>query len=229
MRNIVFIHGALGSKEQMLCIASKFDADHNVHVIDLPGHGKRSGMDNTYDLHAFADDAIACMEEAGIEHADIFGYSMGGYVGLIMAQHMPERVGRIATLGTKFEWSPEIASKEIKMLDPDVIESKVPKFADLLKSRHGLEHWESVLHRTAHMMIQLGKQNALTQEDFERIPHRSLIMIGDKDNMVTCEETLAVSKALPNGKYKLIKDTPHPMEQVDIDRITKIVRSFFEA
>ena len=47
-----------------------------------------------------------------ITRADIFGYSMGGYVALHAARRHPERIGSIMTLGTKFAWDTPTAEKE---------------------------------------------------------------------------------------------------------------------
>ena len=60
--------------------------------------------------------------KAGIGRSDITvspGHSMGGYVALKLALKRPELVDRIITLGTKFNWTPEVAAKEVKMLNPD--------------------------------------------------------------------------------------------------------------
>ena len=77
------------------------------------------------------------MNENYIQTIDIFGYSMGGYVALWLARFYPDRVGKIFTLGTKLKWNDEEAEKEIKMLNPEKVELKVPAFAQQLAERHG--------------------------------------------------------------------------------------------
>jgi pimeloyl-ACP methyl ester carboxylesterase len=51
---------------------------------------------------------------------------MGGYVALKTAVLHPGRIEAIVTLGTKFHWDPENASNEVRMLNPEKIEEKVP-------------------------------------------------------------------------------------------------------
>jgi enterochelin esterase-like enzyme len=109
-----------------------------------------------------------------LEKPTVFGYSMGGYVALYLAHSQPTLLGNIITLGTKFEWTPKIAQKEIKMLDAKVIIEKVPKFAEALKTRHGND-WELLLWKTATMMVDLGNTNALSLEDISLIENHVTI------------------------------------------------------
>lgn len=147
---------------------------------------------------------------------------------MYLAKHHPALVNNIATLATKFEWSESIAAKEVKMLQPDVIEQKLPAFAETLKQRHAPQDWKQVLHTTAEMLLQMGKDNPLKPEDYHDIQHQILVMLGDKDKMVSLEETEAVAKALPNAAFKILNDTPHPIEQVNTTILAELLTSFFK-
>jgi pimeloyl-ACP methyl ester carboxylesterase len=59
---------------------------------------------------------------------------MGGYVALHLALEQPDRVEKVATLGTKFRWDPQTAARVAAHLDPDTIRAKVTRFADALAS-----------------------------------------------------------------------------------------------
>jgi esterase/lipase len=150
---------------------------------------------------------------------------MGGYVALYLAHRNSNILGNIITLGTKFEWSPEIAQKEVKMLDSKIIIEKVPKFAEALQKRHG-QDWELLLQKTAEMMLSLGNKNALSLTDFTTIENKVLIGLADKDNMVSLEETTAVYKQLKNGAMYMLPNTKHPIETVDVGLLSQIVSLF---
>lgn len=131
----------------------------------------------------------------------------------------------IITLGTKFEWSPEISQKEIKMLDSKTILEKEPNFAEALKARHGND-WELLLQKTSEMMLSLGNENTLSLEDFTPIENEVLIGLADKDNMVTLQETTSVYKQLPNGAMYMLSNTKHPIETVNVSLLAKIISEF---
>ena len=158
---------------------------------------------------------------------DIFGYSMGGYVALWLARFYPDRIGKIFTLGTKLEWNEATAEKETKLLNAEKISAKVPAFAQELQDRHGEHEWHSVLQKTANLMHDLAKHH-LSDEDFAQIRSQVLLALGDQDNMVTKEESFHVEKQIPNARFLKLKDTPHPLDKVSVELLSKEIRAYFK-
>lgn len=62
---------------------------------DYRGTGDSGKPDGPYSTPVFADDAIAVLDDLGIERADVYGTSMGGRVAQWIAIRHPERVGRL--------------------------------------------------------------------------------------------------------------------------------------
>ena len=143
-----------------------------------------------------------------------------------MARHWPQLVGRIITLGTKFHWDEPTAARETQMLLPEKIEQKLPAFAETLRQRHAPQDWKQVLHQTAAMMRNMGAQPPLTTDDYPHIACPTLLMLGDRDKMVTTTETLHVYGHLPQVQLAILPGTPHPIEQVDASLVTYMVQRF---
>jgi pimeloyl-ACP methyl ester carboxylesterase len=227
MQPLLLLHGAVGSKSQFSPLA-KLNENFVVHTMDFSGHGGRA-LPDTFSIEKFADDVLGYLSENDLPSVNIFGYSMGGYVALYLAKHHPEKVSAVFTLATKFNWTPEIAQQETTMLDAEKIELKVPAFSKQLEMLHFPTDWKSVLKKTAEMMTGLGNQNALHTEDYRAIGQKVLIGIGDKDAMVTLEETIGVYRSLPNADLIVLPHTPHPFEKVDHERLVTEMISFFKA
>jgi pimeloyl-ACP methyl ester carboxylesterase len=151
---------------------------------------------------------------------------MGGYVAMYLAKHHPQKIKKIITLATKFTWDKTIAEKEIKMLNAEKIEEKLPDFANSLKKRHVPNNWKTVLEKTAAMLIEMGNDNPLKPEDYENIQHPVLLMLGDRDKMVTLDETLEVYKNLPNAQLAVLPNTPHPIEMINTGRLAREIKVF---
>lgn len=225
MKNIILLHGAIGAKDQLEPLASELKQQgYNVYTLSFSGHGQTPFVSN-FGIEQFALELEQFIKENKLDSPTVFGYSMGGYVALYLAHRNPTILGNIITLGTKFEWSPEIAQKEVKMLDSKTIIEKVPKFAEALQKRHG-QDWESLLQKTAEMMLSLGNKNALSLTDFTMIENKVLIGLADKDTMVSLEETTAVYKQLKNGAMYMLPNTKHPIETVDVGLLSEIIRKF---
>ena len=180
-----------------------------------------------YSIRVFANDVLDYMQLNGLEQVSILGYSMGGYVAMYLAAHCPDRVERVMTLATKYLWTEEIAAREVKMLVPEKIEEKLPAFAATLAQRHAQVNWKEVLHATAAMMRDLGEMPVLTEEVYARISIPCMLLLGDRDKMVSLEETVDVYKSLPNAQMAVLPGTAHPIEQVDITLLDFFARRFF--
>jgi pimeloyl-ACP methyl ester carboxylesterase len=154
---------------------------------------------------------------------------MGGYVALYMAKHYPERVGKIITVATKLDWNLPTAEKEVRMLNPEKILEKIPKFAVVLEKRHSPQDWKEVLSRTQEMMLAMGADPPLKDDNFRAINQRVLMCVGDGDTMVSQEETKRVAALIPNSALKILELTPHPIEQMNVELLVKTAENFFNS
>jgi pimeloyl-ACP methyl ester carboxylesterase len=97
---VIFIHGA-GMDHSNWQLPARWFAwhGHSVFALDLPGHGRSEGPL----LHTVADLAGwlgRVMDAAGAQRAGLIGHSMGGAIALELAAALPQRVSRLALLGT---------------------------------------------------------------------------------------------------------------------------------
>ena len=227
MEHTLLLHGAIGSKEQFLLLEEKLVNSFTVHRLNFGGHGGSSFADEKFSINLFASEVIAFLDEKEIDGTNIFGYSMGGYVAMYLAKQHPQRIKKIITLATKFTWDETIAAQEIKMLNADKIEEKLPDFAAALQKRHTPNDWKVVLEKTAAMLAAMGKDNPLKFADYPGIHHPVLLMLGDRDKMVTLDETVEVYKSLPKAQLTVLPNTSHPLELVNTDRLASELNSFF--
>lgn len=226
MQHLLLLHGAIGSEQQLFPLRDLLVDQFTVHTFSFSGHGEKE-LPSKMSMDLFAKEVYDYVQLKQLNDLQIFGYSMGGYVAMYFAHLYPHLVDRISTLGTKYIWNNEIAAKETKLLQADIIEQKLPAFAELLAQRHGTDKWKTVLSLTASMLLELGDKPLLTEDKLHQINTRSLLMIGEKDNMVSLEETASISKLLPNAELKVLAHTGHPIEQVDTSMLAKQLINFF--
>src|SRR5262245_21478374 len=224
---LILLHGALGSAAQMAPLADHLRSTRDIHVLELEGHGNTPTPHDTFAIDHFADQIRRFLKQDHIERAAFFGYSMGGYVALRLAAETPNVVSSVATLGTKLAWTPEVAARETSRLDPATIRAKVPKFADQLSTRHARAGgWEGVLAKTALLMTELGQRPPVDAALLARISQPVRLMVGDRDAVVSIDETAAAAKALPKGELVVLPNTPHPIEQVRAPLVAALLRDF---
>jgi pimeloyl-ACP methyl ester carboxylesterase len=226
MQKLLLLHGALGGAENFTELKNHLEQDFEIYSLNFEGHGGNSIPQNPLSISNFADAVIAFLNQNGIDKIAVFGYSMGGYVGLYLARHFPERIEKLLTLATKLNWTVEGADKESKMLNPETIKEKLPKYAVALQNLHG-QNWEQLLIKTAEMMQNLGASPALNAEDFSQITIPVLVAVGDKDAMVTIEESVNAYRLLPDAQFLVLPKTPHPIEKVDAAELARQIKKYF--
>ena len=227
MKQLLFLHGAIGSQAQFDLLSNHLKNDFDILQLNFSGHGGREMPHDPFSIPLFANDVLDHLNEKNISSADIFGYSMGGYVALYLAKHFPQRVNKIFTLATKFDWSISAAEKESKMLIPEKIEEKLPEFAKQLTHRHLPRDWKIVLRKTAEMMCVMGADPPMKDDDFAAITHQVKLSLGDKDKMVSLSETKQVAEKIKRASMLLLPDTLHPIEQVSVEKLAHEIKQFF--
>lgn len=196
-------------------------ADMPVRTLNFPGHGGQP-LPESFSMSAF----IQAVEEytANWMPFKVFGYSMGGYVALLLAAMHPLRVEAVATLGTKFDWTPESAAKETARLNPKLMLEKIPAFVQLLSTRHGADKWETVVNHTAGLLTGLGGAPDLHSALLAQIGCPAFIGRGSLDTGVTRKESIAAANTIPHGQYVELPDVKHPLEQVSETILTDYLK-----
>lgn len=225
MNSVLILHGALGSSSQLEPVKTALlSKGVDTHSLNFSGHGSKP-FQSEFGIEQFAADVLRWLDDHNLSTVNIFGYSMGGYVAMWLAKTHPHRIGKIVTLGTKFDWSVESAAQEIKKLNPEKILEKVPAFARILEKRHAPNDWKLLMQKTSDMMMALGRSPLLTEEIVQTILHPILICLGDEDDMADKDYSEEVAGFLPKGKFLSLENTPHPIEKISLERLINILTS----
>lgn len=225
MLNLILLHGALGHSDIFEPFKEELSKYFTVHTPLFSGHGHVEIPKDGITIEKYTQELKEFIEKEKLNDIYIFGHSMGGYVALCYANQNPSTVNSIMILGTKFDWTEEQALKESKMLNPDVIAEKVPKYAELLENQHGYK-WRQLLPAIAEIVISLGKNPPL-KDNLSTINIPVQIMVGDQDNMVTIEESTDVYRSLPNAKLAVLPGTKHPMDKVRPNVLLNLMKDFW--
>jgi pimeloyl-ACP methyl ester carboxylesterase len=79
---------------------------------DLRGFGWSAAPGHGYDPDTFAADAVALLDELGIERAFLMGHDWGGFSGFLACMRHPRRFERLVSLNAPVPWpalSPKLA------------------------------------------------------------------------------------------------------------------------
>lgn len=224
--NLILLHGALGASTQYHQLLPLLREKIETHTLDFEGHGSSKLKDRPFRIEHFAENVLAYMDQYRLSSAYIFGHSLGGHVGLYLAKHHPGRVAGVFTFALKLHWTPEIAEKENQMLNAEKMMEKVPHFVETLKNRHQQADWIALLDRVKEMHTYIGSHPPFSDHDMSALDKRVRVAMGDRDKMVTIEETLRVYRLLKMGEFQIFPKTEHPLEKISMSSLANAILDF---
>ncbi len=223
--DLLLLHGALGSAAQLETLAPLLEEKFTVHTYNFPGHGGKPFAEHPLDIPVLAEHLLDHLREFHLIGCMVFGYSMGGYVALHLESIKPGCFSSIMTFGTKFRWNTDVAEHETKMIDPDFLLKKAHNFTEMLHRRHQPNDWKELCKQTAHLMQALGR-HPMTAEDFAKVECPVRVVVGDRDQMVSIEESQHVFTCLPKADFQVMPATPHLFEKLNHSYLSEEIIRF---
>lgn len=222
---MLFIHGALGSAKQFNPLISLLSNEVDCHAIDLPQHGLNTATVVPTMLN-YVDYCIDYIEQHFSTPIPIFGYSMGGYIALLIGHKRPDLVQQIATLATKFEWEPESTQKQLDKLDASIMAAKIPAYTAYLDSLHTSTPWQTVVENTHKVITDLGKNPPISNQLLSELQMPCRLGVGDHDVMVSVNETYERYRQIKQGSFYVLPNTIHPLEHVSPELLAHQIKHF---
>jgi len=177
---LMLLPGGFETVEAMGEIVPQLAATRRVIGVELQGHGHTADIERPLRFELMADDIAALIRHLGLERADIFGFSLGGGVGLQTAIRHPEVVRKLALASTPFRkdgWYPEVlagmASISVETF------AGTPIHETYIKTSPRPEAWPTFVAK----MRQLLSEDYDWVEGVAALKTPILIMVGDADSI----------------------------------------------
>jgi pimeloyl-ACP methyl ester carboxylesterase len=194
--------------------------------MDLRGHGHSQNNAARLTQDQMVEDIIGLLDHLGIDAVHVAGYSLGGYLGLLLGLHQPRRVVTLLLHATKFYWTEDAVAAMRQQLDPDVMAERVPHYADQLMREHG-SRWRPLVRQAADLIGQL-RHEGVTEGMARRAQFPVLVSVGDHDEMVSLAEALRLSRILPQGGLLVLPHVRHPLASVPLVPLLPAMLAFHQ-
>ena len=216
--HLVLLHGANGGSVEIEPLRAALSDYFEVSAPDWLGHGGRP-LPKDIDVPALAADFIDWMDAHGIERAWIAGYSLGGLIGLYMARHIPGRVQGVMALASKV--IPDAPSIKHWTYLASVARLEGSERAKQLEKTHAPNDWRDVARMNQRFFESLGKAPPLDAEALGKIACPVMLVNGDRDQLVSWDETVALGKLIPRSKVVKFYGLAHPMRLVPVFAVAR--------
>jgi pimeloyl-ACP methyl ester carboxylesterase len=209
-----------------------------VITFDNRGVGRSAALSYAYTIEGMADDAVAVLDDAGVERAHVYGISLGGMVAQQVALRHPRRL-RSVVLGATHPGGPRAVAPDDEVLDffrrrPDLPHEEaawasVPyNYGPACRRRHGSRIAEDIAQRLAHpfaadayraQLCAAGLHNCLGRLD--RIEAPALIVHGRHDRLIPVANAELMAAHMPRAKLEILAHSGHlyPTEEPHVDEM----------
>lgn len=226
-----------------------FSEHYRVLIFDNRGVGRSTKPDESYTMEMFVEDANTLMKELGIQKTHVLGFSMGGFIAQQFVKTYPDKVQGLVLASTSFggirskavQPTAENLSKmfaiptETISKEQSIAMRRSTAFSEyFLKSNKHLfrlmDTWmeefpqpEYARNRQAEATYDFDSESFLNE-----IKSPTLVIAGEKDQIVPSQNATNLFETIPNAKLVLIKDAPHRIEVERFEEFNQLVINFLK-
>lgn len=243
--DVVLVHGWGMHSGVWEEVAEALLDQHRVTVLDLPGHGYSRLSGAGYTL----PDLCAAVAAAAPTPAAWVGWSLGGLVVQQLALTAPERVSRLVLVNStpsfiqRPGWPHAIALPVLQQFAQELRQdyrAVLKRFIAL--EVHGSVHATAQLHLLKAMLFQHGEpdvsaledglailENADLRAELPRIACPTLLLMGQRDQLVPAAAGAALVEQLPNARLRIFARAGHAPFFSHLSDFIAELRTFLDA
>ncbi len=177
---LVLLPGGFMTVEAMGELVPQLATTRRVIGVELQGHGHTADTERALRFELMADDIAALIRHLGLEQADLFGFSLGGGVGLQTAIRHPEVVRKLVLASTAFKrdgWYPEVLAG-MASISVDTF-AGTPIHDAYLQTSPRPEAWPVFVAKMRHLL----SEDYDWTEGVAALTIPTLILVGDADGL----------------------------------------------
>lgn len=226
-------------------LAAALARDYRVHALDLPGHGRSPWAKGAADLEGLA----RLVAEYLPAECSVIGWSLGGMVGVRLATLYPERIPRLALIGTspcgarRRDWphgldEPVLAGlatrlgRDWRATMQDFVALEVRGEPEPLATLRELKR-ELYAHgapSTAALAAGLAiLRGTDLRPELPRLRARTLVIGGEYDRLAPPAAVAALAALVPGARLESIARAAHAPFLSHRERVESLLRDFLAA
>jgi pimeloyl-ACP methyl ester carboxylesterase len=238
-RPLVLLHGAFSNiNTDFGTILPRFARTRRVIAVELQAHGRTSDIARPLTYEQMADDVAELLRQLEVKSADVFGYSMGGGVAMLLAARHPAVVGKVVFMGGA-AYNPE-------GFQPGLLEGQAALKPEHLAGTPWLKEYQRIAPKPANFpaLVEKIKQLDLNwkgwpAETLESIKSPVMIIVGDAD-VTRLEHVVQMFRlfgggvagdlvGVPNAQLAVLPGTTHVTIVGKTDWLYSMANAFYEA
>lgn len=220
---LLVLHGAFGWANVPPTLAK----NRKVIAVELQGHGHTADIDRQLSFEQMADDTAALLKELKLDQVDVFGYSMGGNVGLALAIRHPKLVRRLAINGSHFgklaEAFDTASFEQFQKLPADFAPPVLKDTYD--KVAPDPKNWPKLVAKVKKMELEFP---GFARDDLKSVQASVLVTLGDRDG-IRVEHAVELYRLIPKAELAVFPGADHLLLWQDPEKMLPTIAAFLNS
>jgi 2-hydroxymuconate-semialdehyde hydrolase len=243
---VVFIHGSgpgVSAWANWRLALPELAKKYRVIAPDMVGFGfteRPAGM--VYDMAAWVRQTVGLLDALGLEKAHVVGNSFGGAIALALAIQNPERVGRLALMGSvgvpfpiseglDAVWGYEPSLDNMKKLldifaySRELVNDELAELRYRASIRPGFQESFSAMFPAPRQ--RWVDAMASREADIRGLPHETLIIHGRDDKVIPLSNSLTLLQWIERSQLHVFSRCGHWVQIEHAARFAQLIDNFF--
>ncbi|MHA1935886.1 MAG: alpha/beta fold hydrolase [Candidatus Thorarchaeota archaeon] len=215
---LILLHGgSTNSDLQWQRSIPKLSEHFRVIAVDSRGHGKTNNPSGEFSYRLMGDDVAAFAKALDLKKPFICGWSDGAQIALEIGMQYPNLAKGLVAGGVVIELSDAYVKgvQGIGIMKPgevdfQLLEEKFPEIVKLISEIHTSEddpdYWKRFLESLSKMWL---NPEEFPGKRIQEITVPTLILHGDRDDLVPSEDAVTAYKTIPRGELAIIPFANH--------------------
>lgn len=199
---LLLLHGWTQSSSFWSEYIPTYAQHFKVYSIDLRGHGRTSQLTANFSIKESAKDILELLDHLKIKKVKAIGLSFGGLTLLELARLNQDRIKAAILIGASHSYN---GGENFEGDNSFTYENLPDSFVEELKKIH--HHGETQVK--AFFNPNLDYKISLKKEDLNTFKFRTLIVHGDRDEILGVEPATALHNNIPNSTLWIVPNTGH--------------------
>lgn len=221
-RSLVLLHGSF----MWATTYPTLSEGRQVIAVDMQGHGRTADIDRPFTFEQMADDVAALLKHLKIQQTDVFGYSMGGTIGLALAIKHPALVRRLAIYGSVYknieESYPPDMFKDFSSINPETFAPEDLK--EPYEKQSPAPNWRGLVAK----ILQMEKDfKGFSPQQMKSIKAEVFIGAGDH-NDVGLEHVVEMHNLITKSQLVIFPNTEHILLLTNPEKMPPQIKEFLD-
>ena len=202
VKPLLLLHGWTQSSEFWKDYISVYAKKFKVYAVDLRGHGRTSPITDDFTIQKTAEDLLAFLNQLNLKKVKAIGLSFGGLTLLELTSAHPKRIESMILVGVSQNYN---GSENNEIGDTFSYENLPESFIGELRKIH--HHGDGQIK--ALFDENLNYQIHLSDEDLKTIHSETLIIQGDRDEILGIDPAIKLHQNLSNSELWVVPNAGH--------------------